>query len=66
MILKYAPSSEPLHVSAKQLFSNWELYRSVQLSAPTQQHVAVLLAPTNPHVMTKFMLFRPRIHPDSH
>ena len=32
MSLKYEPSSEPLHISAEQLFLNQELYRSVQLS----------------------------------
>ena len=27
MSLKYEPSSEPLHISAEQLFLSWELYR---------------------------------------
>jgi len=31
MSLKYESSSGPLHISAKQLFLNWELYRSVQV-----------------------------------
>ena len=30
--LKYKPSSEPLHISAKKLFLDGELNRSVQLS----------------------------------
>ena len=30
MSLKYEPSSEPLHISAKQLFLNRELYRTVE------------------------------------
>jgi len=33
MSLKYEPSSEPLHNSAKWLFLNRELYRTVQLCA---------------------------------
>ena len=28
MSLKYEPSSEPLHISAKELFLNRELYRT--------------------------------------
>jgi len=30
MSLKYEPASEPLHIYAKKLFLNRELYRSVQ------------------------------------
>ena len=30
MSLKYEPSSEPLHISAKKLFWNWEPYRNQQ------------------------------------
>jgi hypothetical protein len=32
MSLKYEPSSEPLHIPAKYLYFNRELYRNVQLS----------------------------------
>ena len=33
MSLKYEPSSEPIHNSARKLFLNREIYRTVQLSA---------------------------------
>ena len=39
MSLKYEPSSEPLHISAKWLFLDCELYRSVQLSTPEEKDI---------------------------
>ena len=36
MSLEYELSSETIHISAKQLFLNWKLYRSVEKPARTQ------------------------------
>ena len=41
--LKYEPSLELLRVTAEQLFSNRELYRSVQLSIEEFSYLLLLL-----------------------